>query len=53
LAEFFFIKRITVFFNPTFVIHHNEHTSTSLLKNSIRRSLFNDSYKSILSKYYK
>ena len=51
-AEYFHMNNIPVLFNPKIVIHHNEHASTSKLNNNFRRILFNDSYKSILSKYY-
>ena len=52
LAEYFYAKGIAVFFNPSLVVQHIEHTSTSFLKNNVRRSFFHDSYKSIISKYY-
>ena len=51
-AEYFHMNNIPVLFNPEIIIHHNEHASTSKLNNNFRRILFNDSYKSILSKYY-
>tara|TARA_B110000908_G_C10208009_1_gene428735 strand:+ start:531 stop:1289 length:759 start_codon:yes stop_codon:yes gene_type:complete len=51
-AEYFKMNNIPVLFDPKIIIHHNEHVSTSKLNNNFRRILFNDSYKSILSKYY-
>jgi GT2 family glycosyltransferase len=53
LAEFFLKNKIPVFFNPNLVISHDEHTSTSMLDSNIRRRFYNESYKTILTKYYK
>lgn len=51
-AEFFNRSNIPVLYNSKIIIHHNEHASTSKINNNFRRTLFYDSYKSILSKYY-